>query len=215
VGGVCMCLAGEEGAPTRPRSAGQRRVAALMTHSSPSIPATPSLTPLSSLTPPHSGDRRDSVFIGSHDADVSFCPGTRTHFQLIARQVWVCWLVKTNCVCACLCVRVRACVSVMGGVRGVQCLASSSVTQRASVTFQLPSSERASAHPHRLILGCMSPPPPSPPPPPPPPTPPPPPHQGIPDHVVYHPGAYGLPGLEVEPRFFAQVGAGRLALPKK
>jgi len=32
---------------------------------------------------------------------------------------------------------------------------------------------------------------------------------------VWHPGALGLPGLEVEPRFFAQLGAGRLALPKK
>jgi hypothetical protein len=34
-------------------------------------------------------------------------------------------------------------------------------------------------------------------------------------HVVWHPGALGLPGLEVEPRFFAQIGAGRLALPKQ
>lgn len=39
--------------------------------------------------------------------------------------------------------------------------------------------------------------------------------QGVTDTVVWHPGAAGLPGLEVEPRFFAQVGAGRLALPKK
>ncbi|WIA17434.1 hypothetical protein OEZ85_014284 [Tetradesmus obliquus] len=70
------------------------------------------------------GDRREAVYINSHDADVMFCPGSRTHFELMARK-------------------------------------------------------------------------------------------GLSDHVVWHPGALGLPGLELEPRFFAQVGAGRLALPKK
>lgn len=38
--------------------------------------------------------------------------------------------------------------------------------------------------------------------------------QGVPDTVVWHPGGLGVPGLEVEPRFFAQIGAGRLARPK-
>jgi hypothetical protein len=41
------------------------------------------------------------------------------------------------------------------------------------------------------------------------------PRHGLPDHVVWHPGALGLPGLEVEPRVFAAVGVGRLATPKK
>jgi hypothetical protein len=42
------------------------------------------------------------VYIGSHDADVSFCPGSRTHFQLLARKV-------------CVRVRVRARVCVVRG----------------------------------------------------------------------------------------------------
>eukprot|EP00775_Hariotina_reticulata_P014500 gene14500-14625_t len=40
------------------------------------------------------------------------------------------------------------------------------------------------------------------------------PRHGLPDHVVWHPGALGLPGLELEPRIFAAVGVGRLATPK-
>lgn len=38
--------------------------------------------------------------------------------------------------------------------------------------------------------------------------------QGVPDTVVWHPGGLGVPGLEVEPRYFAQIGAGQLARPK-
>lgn len=65
------------------------------------------------------------MYCSSHDADVAFCPGSRTHFELLART-------------------------------------------------------------------------------------------GLTDHVVWTPGAAGLPGLQPEePRVFAQVGAGRLALPKR
>lgn len=69
------------------------------------------------------GDRHDAVWTNTTDADIKFCPGSRTHFEFFQRE-------------------------------------------------------------------------------------------GVPDTVVWHPGGLGVPGLEVEPRFFAQIGAGRLARPK-
>lgn len=127
----------------------------------------------------HAGDRHDAVYIGSHDADVSFCPGSRTHFELLARRV-----------------RRRqgggVCVCVSGGGGGSNATACSDDTDT-----QTHRQHHTPALPYRCPCCCCCR------------------RQGLPDHVVWHPGALGLPGLEVEPRFFAQVGAGRLALPKK
>jgi hypothetical protein len=33
------------------------------------------------------GDRHDAVYVGTAEADVMFCPGSRTHFELLAREV--------------------------------------------------------------------------------------------------------------------------------
>lgn len=33
------------------------------------------------------GDRHDAVYVSTSEADVKFCPGSRTHFEVITREV--------------------------------------------------------------------------------------------------------------------------------
>lgn len=38
----------------------------------------------------HAGDRHDAVYVNTTDADIMFCPGSRTHFEFFQREVCMC-----------------------------------------------------------------------------------------------------------------------------
>jgi hypothetical protein len=38
---------------------------------------------------PTAGDRHDAVYTNTTDADIKFCPGSRTHFEFFQREVGV------------------------------------------------------------------------------------------------------------------------------